>query len=93
MNMTKRKKPTQLQLVTEHLKDVGNISGLEALNLYRIVDLPCVMSKLIRGGLAIRKEFKKDHTGHRYMRYHFLGEDANEQVGKEIYSGDLFSMT
>ena len=87
------KKKSQLQKVSEHVKAVGSISGFEAANLYRVVDLPSVMSKLIRKGLLIRKEYRKDHTGVRYLRYYFDGEDAREQVGKEVYSGDLFSVT
>jgi hypothetical protein len=80
-------------LVTDHLKRVGSISGLEALNLYRVMDLPKLMSDLInKGGLPIRKQYRNDNTGVRYLRYHFDGEDVREQVGKEVYSGDLFQM-
>ncbi len=79
--------------MTDHINRVGSISGLEALNLYRVMDLPKLMSDLIKGGLPIRKQYRRDNTGVRYLRYHFDGEDAREQVGKEVYSGDLFSMT
>tara|TARA_E500000331_G_scaffold99622_1_gene96443 strand:- start:6065 stop:6277 length:213 start_codon:yes stop_codon:yes gene_type:complete len=64
-------KQTQKELVTDHLRNVGSISNLEALSLYRIVHLPKVISKLIRdNNFSIRKEYKYDNTGARYLRYH-----------------------
>jgi len=70
MSITKTKKPTQKKLIADHIKKVGSISGLEALSLYRVMDLPKVMSDLIKQGLGIRKEYKNDNTGVRYIRYY-----------------------
>ena len=66
---------SQVHLVEKHLTDVGSISGLEAMALYRIKDLPKIISRLNKEfGYQgdIRHERKKDHTGRHYMRYSLI---------------------
>lgn len=65
--------PTQTEALTNHLKNQGSISGLEALALYRIVSLTKVISVLKRRGISIDGLWKKDNTGKRYKRY-FMAE-------------------
>lgn len=60
---------TQVQAVQNHFRNVGSISGLEALALYRIVSLTKVISVLKDKGLQIAGVWKKDNTGKRYKRY------------------------
>lgn len=60
----------QVKAVATHLKDLGDISGLEATVLYKITSVTKVISMLRRVyGWSIRKEFRNDHTGKRYARY------------------------
>jgi hypothetical protein len=60
---------SQNQQVLQHLKAVGNISGLEAADLYRVRDLPKRISELRAAGHEISGEVRRDHLGQRYMRY------------------------
>ena len=66
---------TQQFDVLRHLKNIGQISGLEAIALYRVTSLTKVMSVLRSWGWEITAQWRRDHTGKRYVRY-FL---ANEQ--------------
>lgn len=70
-------KLNQEQLVMQHLHAVGNLSGLEAADLYRIRDLPKRIStiranrrKYLNPGEMIGGEMRKDRIGGRYMRYY-----------------------
>jgi hypothetical protein len=59
--------------VVQHLMDVGSISALEAIALYRITSLTKVVSVLRNEyNWPIKAEWKKDHTGKRYVRYHLV---------------------
>ncbi len=60
---------TQIQTLTDHFTNVGSISGLEALALYRIVSLTKVISVLKRRGMQLSGVWKQDNTGKRYKRY------------------------
>ena len=62
---------TQPEILTDHLKRVGSISGLEALALYRIVSLTRQITTLKRRGMNIVGAWKKDNTGKKYKRYTF----------------------
>lgn len=64
----------QAQTVLRHLNEVGEISGMEADNLYRVVDLPKRISELRQAGALIASEWRKDHTGKRYKRYFLVGQ-------------------
>lgn len=69
--------PTQTEAITNHFNQVGNISGLEALSLYRVVSLTKVISVLKRKGIGIVSLWKLDNTGKRYKRYY----NANFSIG------------
>lgn len=66
----------QQHKVIQHLRAVGNISGMEASDLYRIRDLPKRVSSILhepqmylRPSETIVKQWKEDRLGQRYMRY------------------------
>ncbi len=61
---------TQTAALTNHFNEVGTISGLEALALYRIVSLTKIISVLRRKGMQIVGIWKRDLTGKRYKRYY-----------------------
>ena len=44
--MINSKYPTQVQLMDNHLENIGAINGDDARKLYSIVDVPTVISKL-----------------------------------------------
>jgi len=57
--------------VLAHLFDLGSISGLEAVALYRITSITKVVSILRnKYNWPITKVWKTDHTNKRYARYH-----------------------
>ena len=60
---------TQYSKVLAHLVDVGSITGLEALDLYRVRSLPRRIADLRENGFQIKSEWKKDRLGQRYVRY------------------------
>ena len=69
----------QKQKVVNHLRKVGDISGVEAADLYRVRDLPKRMSEilgedLLRAGETIVKDRKRDNVGGRYMRYSLVSQ-------------------
>jgi hypothetical protein len=68
-NTVKTANFTQTQAVADHFKNVGSISGLEALSLYQIVSLTKVMSVLRQKGMQIVGSWRKDNVGRRYKRY------------------------
>lgn len=60
---------TQPELVLDHLKAEGSISGVEAEALYKIRHLPSKVFALRAQGYEITSQFCKDHCGQRYVRY------------------------
>lgn len=62
----------QTATILDHLKRVGSISNVEAQALYRARALPKRISEIRRAGYPIRKEWKRDATGQRYVRYHLV---------------------
>lgn len=63
----------QLDMIQNHLETIGSISNLEAQSLYRVRSLPRRIRDLEeRRGLQIKREWRKDLTGERYMRYHLV---------------------
>lgn len=60
---------SQKEKILSHLKSVGNISGLEAADLYRVRDLPKRISELRAAGAKIIGQWRRDTLGQRYMRY------------------------
>ena len=67
---------TQEEVILGHLRKVGNISGLEAHNLYKVRSLTRRITSLRRMGVPIQPEHKRDATGQRYVRYHLVPETA-----------------
>lgn len=67
---------TQRKLLLNHLKNIGSISGMEALYLYQIRSLPRRIKDLEEHGYVIRRERKQDNTGRAYVRYHL--DDPND---------------
>ena len=60
------------QLVLRHLIVEGSITNVEAHAVLRVRSVSRRITELRRNGIPIRKEFKKDSTGQRYVRY-YLG--------------------
>lgn len=63
----------QTRKVFEHIVKVGSITGLEAAGLYRVRSLTKRISEIRKQGHPIQSEFKRDRTGQRYVKYHYLG--------------------
>lgn len=84
-----RSLPPQTEMILDHLKRVGSISNVEAQALYRARALPKRVSEIRRAGYPIRKEWKRDATGQRHVRYHLVrgGIDAadREDVGGDAW--------
>jgi uncharacterized NAD(P)/FAD-binding protein YdhS len=62
----------QAQIVLRHLIAEGSITSVEAHAVLRVRSVSRRITELRRNGIPIRKEFKKDSTGQRYVRY-YLG--------------------
>jgi len=60
---------TQYTKILSHLVDVGSITGLEALDMYRVRSLPRRIADLRENGFQIKSEWRKDRLGQRYVRY------------------------
>ena len=61
--------------VLEHLVTVGNISGIEAIGMYKVRSLTKQISMIREAGYPVQSEWKRDATGQRYKRY-YLSTDA-----------------
>lgn len=59
----------QEELVLNHLREIGSLSGREADDLYRVRDLPKRISVLRREGHKVHRVLKTDNLGQRYARY------------------------
>lgn len=59
----------QTHRIAQHLRDVGNISGVEASAMFKTRSLTRRIADLRDCGIEIKSEFKKDSTGQRYVRY------------------------
>ncbi len=68
-NNSPLKTATQTQALTNHLTNVGSISGLEALSLYQVVSLTKIISVLKQKGMQIVGIWRHDNLGRRYKRY------------------------
>ena len=60
---------TQERQIIEHFHHEKSLSGIEALHLYRVKDLPKRISVLRKQGYRIHGEWRRDTKGSRYMRY------------------------
>jgi len=72
---------TQKELILNHLRHLGSISGMEASNLYKVRSLSSRISELKKTGLVIISERKHDITGQLYVRYR-LAHKASKKVTK-----------
>lgn len=66
----------QVELLYDHLVSLGSISPYEAHDLYNVNSFHRRMADLRTMGVKFRKEAKRDHTGRRYVKYHFAGVAA-----------------
>lgn len=67
--MTTKLSP-QSRIVLNHLRAVGSITNVEANAVHGIRSVSRRITELRdKGGFEIDKEFKKDFTGQRYVRY------------------------
>ncbi len=60
---------SQNDQILDHLKKVGSISFVEAVDLYRVRSLPRRIADLRERGHEIVSEWRQDHLGQRYTRY------------------------
>ena len=60
---------SQNDLILRHLKNVGSITFLEAVDLYRVRSLPRRIKDLRDAGHEIVSEWRKDTLGQKYTRY------------------------
>jgi hypothetical protein len=70
---------SQTELLKDHFMTKPSISGHEARGMYRIDSLPRRILDLETQGHKFFKEPKRDQTGKRYTRYHYLGQGFVEQ--------------
>ena len=56
-------------VIYDHLKKVGNISGMEAIGLYKARHLPSIIHRIRKAGYRVNSNYQKDATGQRYARY------------------------
>lgn len=73
-------KETQTEILRKHFMVRPSISGVEAAAMYRIRSLARRINDLEAKGFQFRREFKKDPTGQRYVRYHFVGVKQDAAV-------------
>jgi hypothetical protein len=64
----------QPEILLDHFRTRSSISGIEAAAMYRIRSLHRRIIDLEQRGYEFIKERKKDPTGQRYTRYHFIGK-------------------
>lgn len=75
---------TQHQILLDHFKNVGSISGLEAITVHRIYALPRRIKDLEECGHQFIRERRRDVTGKRYVRYFYKGWKANPALQKHL---------
>jgi len=69
---------TKIGKVKSHLYEIGNISSLEAINLYQATRLSDIIFKLKKTGLHITTT-PETYGKSRYVRYHLNKAIQNEQ--------------
>jgi hypothetical protein len=72
-------KGKQRQEVLSHLRDIGSISGLEAVAIYRVSSLTKIISVLKRYGWLIEGHWRRDHLGKLYKRYKLHESQRNRE--------------
>lgn len=82
----------QTAVIYDHLASVGTITNIEAQALYRCRSLTKRISELKADGFDIKSEWKRDHTGQRYVRYWLRKKEPNEVLPKaDFVSADFYS--
>ena len=59
----------QAELVLNHIRSQGSITGVEAEAVHKVRHLPSRIFEIKKSGIAVVTEFKLDATGQRYARY------------------------
>lgn len=59
--------------ILQHLQKVGDITQVEAQAIYKCRSLSRRITDLREAGFLIDSRLKRDMTGQRYVRYHYLG--------------------
>lgn len=59
----------QTMKVLRHLRDNGSITPMEAHIVHNVRSLSSRMSEIAKAGYPVLKEFHKDATGQRYVKY------------------------
>ena len=65
-------KKSQNKMLVEHFEECGSISNVEAQAVYKIRSLPRRICDLKEIGYEFSREWKKDLTGQRYVRYYLI---------------------
>lgn len=71
---------TQEDLILDHLKNTGSISGVEAFALYKVRSLPRRIATLKERNWKIDSIRMEDNCGQRYVRYVFCKNQPNIRV-------------
>lgn len=65
---------SQTEMLLEHFKLKPTITAIEAAAMFRIRSLSRRINDLEAQGYLFSRIRRKDSTGQRYVRYHFLGK-------------------
>lgn len=72
MSKTLNKRP-MVDLIIDHLRAFGSITSLEAQARYRVRALPRRICDIEALGYNVKREWRKDDAGQRYVRYFLVG--------------------
>lgn len=75
-----KKLPPQTQEVLKLLQARGSTTQLEAGGVLRVRSLTKRISELRKAGYSIISERKQDHTGQRYVRYLYKGQQKDSTL-------------
>jgi len=67
---------TQQEQLLNHFQKKPSITNVEANAVFKIRSLHRRILELEAQGYVFKREWKRDTTGQRYMRYHYLGRAA-----------------
>ena len=71
-------------MILNHLKEKGNITGLEAHGMYKCRSLPRRICDLKALGYIIHSVPKFDATGQRYTRYVYVGKQEGRTLVESV---------
>lgn len=80
---------TQYDVLMDHFRNRGSISGVEAQLFFRIRALPRRIKDLEERGHMFDRVQSKDPTGQRYVRYFYRGARGARAVSPDgvVYTG------